>query len=93
MFVAICHAAPQIAPTLDTELDGTNSVVYCPTLEIAWGGLEGIVGGPIQMQKQDELVKKLNDASCPTGVVPELAHVAMAGYADHDYGVVVVKGI
>ncbi len=82
VFVGICHAAPQIAPTLDAELDGTNSVVYCPTLEIAWDGLEGIVGGPIQMQKQNELVKKLNDASCPTGVVPEQAHVAMAGYAD-----------
>ena len=82
MFVGVCHGTPEIAPTLDTELDATNTVVYCPTLTIAWDGLEGIVGGPLQMQEQDELVGKLNDASCPTGVVPEDAHVAMAGYAD-----------
>ncbi len=80
--VGISHATPQIAPTLDTKLDGTNSVVYCPTLQIAWDGLKEIVGGPIKMQKQDELAGRLNDTSCPTGVVPEEAHVAMAGYAD-----------
>jgi hypothetical protein len=71
-----------LAPTLDTKLEGTNSAVYCPTLEIAWDGLERIVGGPIAMQKQDDLVQRLNDANCPTGVVPEDAHVAMAGYTD-----------
>jgi len=73
---------PEIAPTLDTELNTTNSVVYCPTLQMAWDELKGVVGGPIRMQKQDDLAAKLNEASCPTGVVPEQAHVAMAGYAD-----------
>lgn len=82
VFAGICHGTPEIAPTLDVELDGTHSVVYCPTLQIAWDGFEGIVGGPVAMQKQDDLVRKLNDSSCPTGVVPEQAHVAMAGYAD-----------
>lgn len=81
-FATVAHGGPRLAPTLDTKLEGTNSVVYCPTLQIAWDGLQRIVGGPVMMQRQDELVRKLNDAHCPTGVVPEDAHVAMAGFID-----------
>jgi hypothetical protein len=82
MFATASYATPKIASTLDTELDTTNTVVYCPTLQIAWDGLKGIVNGPVRMQKQEELAGRLNATSCPTGVVPEEAHVAMAGYAD-----------
>lgn len=82
LFVGICHGTPEIAPTLDAKLDATNTVVYCPTLQIAWDNLKGIAGGPIGMKNQDNLAVRLNDTSCPTGVVPEQAHVAMAGYAD-----------
>jgi hypothetical protein len=81
-FVTFTHGGPRLTPTLDTKLEGTNSVVYCPTLQIAWADLERIVGGPIEMQKQDDLLRRLNDASCPTDVVPEDAHVAMAGFTD-----------
>jgi hypothetical protein len=66
-------------PTLNTEIEGTNSIVYCPTLQIAWEGLERLVGGPIEMQDQRPLVNELNNSHCPTNVVPEAAHVFMAG--------------
>ncbi len=82
VLAGVCHGTPEIAPSLDTKLNATNTVAYCPTIQIAWDSLKGIVGGPIRMQKQDGLAVRLNDASCPTGVVPEQAHVAMAGYAD-----------
>ena len=32
VLLSVCRGEPELAPTLDTELDGTNSVVYCPTL-------------------------------------------------------------
>ncbi len=81
-FAMASHGGAMLAPTLDTRIEGTNSIVYCPTLQVAWDGLERIVGGPIEMQKQNDLLQKLNDASCPTAAVPEDAYVAMAGYAD-----------
>lgn len=82
VFATVSNGGPRLAPTFDARLEGTNSIVYCPTLEIAWDRLEMIVGGPIAMQRHDELLQRLNDASCPTGVVPEDAHVAMAGYTE-----------
>jgi len=73
---------PTLAPSLDTRLEGTNSVVYCPTLQLAWDGLKRIVGAPIAMQQQHALLPVLNASRCPPGVVPEDAYVAMAGYTD-----------
>ena len=35
VFATLCQGGPKLAPTLETELDGTESVVYCPTLQIA----------------------------------------------------------
>lgn len=75
----VCSAQPKSVPTLNTEIEGTNSIVYCPTLQIAWEGLERLVGGPIEMQDQRPLVNELNNNHCPTNVVPEAAHVFMAG--------------
>lgn len=73
---------PVITPTLDCNLDGTNSVIYCPTFQCAWDQLCKLVGGPVQMKDQDLLVKQMNAGHCPTGVIPEEAHVALAGFAD-----------
>lgn len=81
-FATVANGGARLTPTLDTTLEGTNSVVYCPTVQIAWDGLAKIVGGPIEMQEPDDLLRSLNEASCPTGVVPEDAHVGMAGYTD-----------
>lgn len=77
-----CWGTPELAATLNHKLDGTNSVVYCPTLCVAWQKLQGIVGGPVQMQNPDSLVDELNKAECPIGVIPEKAYEAMAGYTD-----------
>lgn len=75
----VCLAQPRLVPTPNAEIEGTNSIVYCPTLQIAWEGLERLVGGPIEMQDQRPLVNELNNSHCPTNVVPEVAHVFMAG--------------
>lgn len=48
-FTCVGHAKPRLVPSLDTELVGTDSVVYCPTLQIAWDELKQIVGGPIKL--------------------------------------------
>jgi hypothetical protein len=57
-FTCVGHAKPRLVPSLDTELVGTDSVVYCPTLQIAWDELKQIVGGPIKLS---------GDASKPIG--------------------------
>jgi hypothetical protein len=75
----VCLAQPRLVPTPNAEIEGANSLVYCPTLQIAWEGLERLVGGPIEMQDQVPLVAELNNGHCPTNVVPEAAHVFMAG--------------
>lgn len=82
VFLSASHGAPQIAPTLNTGFSGTNSVVHCPTLQIAWDGLKRIVDGPVEMENQDALVQQLNNAMCPPGTLPEKAYVAMAGFAN-----------
>ena len=79
-WVSVACGAPEMAPTLQHALNGTNSVVYCPTLLMAWDRLAGIVGGPVQMQRADALVQRLNDSPCPDGVVPDEACVVLAGY-------------
>ena len=85
LYLPLCHGEPGLSPTLETKLGGTNSLVYCPTLEVAWDGLEDVVGGPIHMQQQDALVEKLNDAHCPAGVIPDEAHVALAGFTGQGF--------
>lgn len=73
------RAKPLLSPTLDAQLPDDRSVVYCPTFQVAWDKLKGVVGGPIGMKSQPALVKTLNDSTCPAGVLPEQAYVAMAG--------------
>jgi hypothetical protein len=75
-------AAPQIAPTLDTPLDGKNSVVHCPTLLAMWDNVVTIVGGPVRMADQDPVLDALNAERCPSDCLPEGAYVAEAGFAD-----------
>jgi len=75
----VCSAQPKSVPTLNTEIEGANSIVYCPTLQMAWEGLERLVGGPIEMEDQVPLVAELNNGHCPSNVVPEAAHVFLAG--------------
>ncbi len=74
------HGEATLVPTLDSKLEAASSVVYCPTLVVAWDALEGILNGHVEMREQDELVQRLNDAKCPNDVLPEEAHVSMAGY-------------
>jgi hypothetical protein len=83
-FTCMCHAKPRLVPSLDAELIGTDSVVYCPTIQIAWDELKQIVGGPIELDGRDSqpIVNQLNQGGCPTGVVAEAACVAMAGFTD-----------
>ena len=83
-FSCVCHAKPKLVPSLDAKLVGTDSVVYCPTIQIAWDELKQIVGGPIELKGGDPLpiVDQLNQGGCPTGVVAEAACVAMAGLTD-----------
>ena len=83
-FTCVGHAKPRLVPSLDTELVGTDSVVYCPTLQIAWDELKQIVGGPIKLSgdASKPIVNQLNQGGCPTGVVAEVACVAMAGLTD-----------
>jgi hypothetical protein len=66
-FTCVGHAKPRLVPSLDTELVGTDSVVYCPTLQIAWDELKQIVGGPIKLS---------GDASKP--IVSSTAYVDAA---------------
>ncbi len=82
LLLSACFArgTPELTPTIACDLNGTNSVVYCPTLQVAWDGLKDIVGGPVQMQRQDAMVLQLNGGHCPAGVIPEESHVAMAGF-------------
>jgi hypothetical protein len=75
-------AAPQVAPTLDTPLDGKNSVVHCPTLLAMWANVITLVGGPVLMADQDPVLDALNAERCPPDTLPEGAYVAMAGFAD-----------
>ena len=83
-FTCVCHAKPKLVPSLDAELVGTDSVVYCPTIQIAWDEMKQIVGGPIELPGRDSqpIVNQLNQGGCPTGVVAEAACVAMAGFTD-----------
>lgn len=61
-FTCVCHAKPKLVPSLDAELVGTDSVVYCPTIQIAWDGMKQIVGGPIELPGRDSqpIVNQLN---------------------------------
>ena len=72
-------AKPQLAPTMDFKLEGNSTIVYCPTLTIAWDKLEDLIGGPIQMENPAPLMRELNHSHCLPGSIPENAHVAMAG--------------
>ena len=80
----VCYGKPKLVISLASKLEGTNSVVYCPTLQIAWDGMKQIVGGAIAIlgQYTTPLLAQLNQGNCPTSVVPETAYVAMAGFTD-----------
>ncbi len=82
MLLALCRGSePVLVPTLDTPLDDKRSTLYCPTLQMVWDRLGRVVGGPIAMSQQDELVTRLNAAECPSNVVPVDAHVTVVGFA------------
>ena len=72
-------ASIHIAPTLDTKLENNNSLVYCPTLLVAWDKLGEIIGKPIQFQNESTLAEILNAESLPGNVLPPDSYVAMAG--------------
>ena len=74
LLVVSGQGRPRIAPVQETGLEGTNSVVYCPTLVCAWDGVRNIVGGPVQMERPDDLLNVLNDSRCLEGVLPENAY-------------------
>lgn len=47
------------APTLLTEIDGKNNIVYCATMELLWLDLSSYLGGPFKSRTTNDKIKQL----------------------------------
>ncbi len=68
-----------LSPILDTELEGSTNVIYCPTFQLAWNELKKLADGDIKMEDPSATLEKLNRSQVTAKIVPKNAYIALAG--------------